>query len=261
MLLTFIFRTPVALLLLATSAAQAEAPLPATVELTGAHGSLNKGQPQANALNLRGTYELGGGDVARAELLQETKFGSRGGIAAAAYTKVLGDDWIVAGTLAAGHGGANWANTRVDVELTTKWLASKTLLSRVALYRALYDGSRSDSGARVALVGYLPGSFVVEGGWLANRSQPGGVNSHQTFGSVTWGSEGEQYIAARFSTGTEAYQSIAAGQQLVGFSSHSVGLNWRRWMARSWGFIAQAEQYRNPSYERSTLGAGVFVQW
>jgi len=47
----------------------------------------------------------------------------------------------------------------------------------------------------------------------------------------------------------------------VQFDSHSAMLNWRRWLAPRWGFILQAEQYGNPSYRRTTLGAGLFSQW
>ena len=236
-------------------------PLRATLELLGAHSQLTAGQPQGHATNVRGTWVFGNGDVARAELLDETKFGSHGGIVAAGYTRVLTPDWILAGTLAAGHGGPNWANGRGDVELGTKWGDAGWLLTRVALYHARFDGDRSDQGLRLAAVAYLPGSFVLEGGVIANVSQPGRVRSAQWFASSTWGSEGVQYVSLRASSGTEAYQAIGAGQQLVDFRSRSLGLSWRRWLGRPWGFIAQAEHYRNPSYERNTVGVGLFVQW
>lgn len=245
----------------ACAAPDAPLALPATLELVGSQGHLNAGQPQAHAVNARGTWLLGGGDVARAEVLDETKFASHGGIVAAGYTRVLAPDWIVAGTLALGHGGPNWANTRADVELSTKWGENGWLLSRVALFQGRFDGHRSDQGLRLAAVTYLPGSVVLEGGVIANVSQPGRVHSAMWFASATLGSEGVQYFSLRASRGTEAYQAISAGQQLVNFSSRSLGLTWRRWLGRPWGLIAQAEHYRNPSYERNTLGAGLFVQW
>ena len=93
-----------------------------------------------------------------------------------------------------------------------------------------------------------------------NRSDPNGVPSHMPFASVTWGREGEQYLSLRVSSGSEAYQSIAAAQ-LVDFHSRSAALSWRRWIGLDWGAIAQAEYYRNPSYERTTVGAGLFLQW
>ena len=237
------------------------AALPRTLELVGAHGFLTGGQPNAKAANLRGTWDRGNGDTVRAELLDETKFGSHGGLVAGSYTAVLDPDWLLAGALAFGHGGPNWANQRVDLELTTKWFEARNVLSRVAVYHARYDQGRTDSGVRLSMIGYLPNGFVVEGGVLGNVSQPGRVDSGQAFGSVTWGAAGRQYLSARVSTGTEAYQAIGDGRQLVGFHSTSVGASWRRWIARSYGFVVGVEHYRNPSYQRTTAAAGVFVQW
>lgn len=236
-------------------------PLRATLELLGAHSHLNAGLPQGRAANARGTWVFGNGDVARAEVLDETKFDSHGGIVAAGYTRVLTPDWILAGTLAAGHGGPNWANQRADVELSTKWGEGGWVLTRAALYHARFDAGRSDQGLRLSAVVYLPASVVLEGGVIANRSQPGGVRSDMWFASGTWGTEGLQYASLRASSGSEAYQAIGAGSQLVDFRSRSLALSWRYWLGRPWGFIAQAEHYRNPFYMRNTLGVGLFVQW
>ena len=236
-------------------------PLRATLDLLGAHSRLSAGLPQGRAANARGTWVFGNGDVARAEVLDETKFGSHGGIVAAGYTRVLTPDWILAGTLAAGHGGPNWANQRADVELSTKWGEGGWVLTRAALYHARFDAGRSDQGLRLSAVAYLPASVVLEGGVIANRSQPGRVRSDMWFASGTWGAEGVQYASLRASSGSEAYQAIGAGSQLVDFRSRSLALSWRYWLGRPWGFIAQAEHYRNPVYVRTTLGAGLFVQW
>ena len=169
-----------------------------------------------------------------------------------------GPHWIVAAAVAAGHGGPNWARRRLDLEVTRKWLPEGQLLTRLAVYRATYDNGRSDGGLRLALVGYLPGGLVIEGGVIANRSQPGSIRSDMPYASLTLGEEGRQYLSLRASSGREAYQAIGAGQALVDFRSHSVGLQWRRWLGPPWGFIVRGEHYRNPSYTRSTLDAGLF---
>ena len=241
--------------------ASAPAPTHTTVETLFTHGRLTAGLPDADALNVRGTWVFDGGDVARAEILDERKFGSRGGIGAISYTKVLSADWFATGSVALGHGGPNWANARADVELSTKWGEQRSVVTRAALYQARFDNDRSDRGLRLAVVGYLPGSVVLEAGVTFNISEPGAVRSQMPFVSATVGSDGVQYVSVRASSGSEAYQAIGAGQQLVDFNSRSLGLGWRRWVSRQWGFIAQAEHYRNPSYERNTFGAGVFVQW
>ena len=245
----------------ACALAQNSSPTHATVEVVAAHGRLTDQLPDANALNARGAWVFGDGDVFRAEILDERKFGSRGGVAGIGYTSVLSPDWYVAGNLALGHGGPNWATTRVDVELSTKWTEQRDILTRVAFYQARFDNNRSDRGLRLGLVGYLPGSVVLETGVAFNISEPGAVRSRMPFISATIGREGVQYLSLRASRGSEAYQAIGAGQQLVDFNSRSVGVAWRRWVDRQWGFIVQAEFYRNPTYERATLGTGIFVQW
>ena len=253
-------------LLLALLAGQAAAPAlaqaaPLTVELIASQGRLTAGQPDAQALNLRATWLRPGGDVLRGELLSEDKFSRRGGVAAAGYSAVLSPDWVAAGTLALGTGGSNWANQRIDAELSRSWGESRAFVTRAALYKAWFNDHRSDRGLRLALVAYLPGSLVLEAGTALNRSEPGAVQSAMPFASATLGRDGEQYLSLRVSRGSEAYLSTVFGPQPVQFDSHSVGLNWRRWVGPQWGFIVQAEQYGNPSYRRTTLGAGLFSQW
>jgi YaiO family outer membrane protein len=241
--------------------AQAQVQPPITLELTGNQGQLTAGLPKARAVNLRGTWVLGGGRVAGVEVLDESKFGARGGVLAGSYTHVVNDDWYVAGTAAWGRGGPNWANQRLDLDVATKWGAARNIVSHVALYGARFDAGRSDRGLRLSLVAYLPASTVVEGGVILNVSEPGSVRSQMPYASLTWGHEGEQFVVLRLSSGTEAYQALGTAQQLVNFRSSSVGLTWRRWVGQQWGFIASAENYRNPSYARRTLGAGLLVQF
>ena len=247
----------------ACALAQSSEPEPthSTLETLVTHGRLTAQLPDADALNVRATWVFNGGDVARAEVLDESKFDSRGGIGAVSYTKVLSPDWFATGSLALGHGGPNWANARADLEVSTLWTERRSIVTRIALYKARFDANRSDRGLRLAVVGYLPGSVVLEAGVTINISEPGAVRSQMPFISATVGQEGVQYFSLRASSGSEAYQAIGAGQQLVDFNSRSLGVGWRRWVDRRWGFIAQAEHYRNPTYERNTLGAGVFVQW
>lgn len=245
---------------LGTPALAAE-PTRTTLEFAGAHGSLTANLPDAKALFLRGTWEFDGGDVLRAEGVDERKFDAHGGIVALGYAKVLSADWILGGTLALGHGGPNWARRRGEVEVSTKWTEKRDIVTRAALYYAAFDGSRSDRGLRLSAVAYFSAPVVVEAGVVFNVSDPGSVNSRMPYASLTYGRDREQYLSVRASSGTEAYQAIGAGQQLVDFRSRSLGIVWRRWIARDWGFTVGAEAYRNPTYERATLGAGLFAQW
>ena len=245
------------------SQAQTPAPSPKTrsFDLIALRSSLTAQLPAGEAVNVRMTWDLEGGNSLQGELLEERKFGAGGGVAAVTYTQRLNEDWYATGTLALGHGGPNWANQRIDLQLSRKWLAQRQLVTSVALYGAAFDAGRSDRGARLsaALYGDLP--TVTEVGITFNESHPGGVRSRMPYASAVFGHVGEQLLSLRLSSGREAYQAIGASSSLVDFHSRSLSVNWRQWLAADWGFSAQGEFYRNPVYERRTLGAGLFAQW
>lgn len=264
--MTALHRT-LALALLATLAAggsaraqTAAAPL-RTLELNAVHSQLTGGQADGWGTRLRGVWDFRDGQVAGLELLDESKFGARGGVVAASYTRSFGPDMYAIGTLALGRGGPNWARRRFDLDIATKWGATRHIVTHLAINGAQYDQHRSDSGVRAAVVAYLAGPTVLEGGVLLNLSHPGSVGSHMPYASVTWGREGWQVVALRVASGTEAYQALGAGGQLVDFRSRSVALNWRRWVDSHWGLVLAAEHYRNPSYQRSTASAGLLMQF
>ena len=227
----------------------------------GTRSTLSAGLPDGEAVNVRGVWSMKSGDTLIADLLDEHKFGSHGGVLALAYTRLLSPDWYAIGTVAGGHGGPNWARWRADAQLSRKWLAGRQLVTSAALYRAAFDNDRSDQGLRPSLAWYTALPAVLEAGTIVNVSQPGRVRSQMPYASATFGREGAWYFSLRAASGSEAYQAIGAGQQLVDFHSDSLGVGWRKWLGRGWGLTAQAEHYRNPSYRRTTAGAGVFVQW
>ncbi len=267
-------------------------PVRSTFDVAFAHSNLSSGLAQGESVNVRGVWLLGGGNVAYGEVLQERKFGRLGGVFAGAYTRVLSPDWYATGTLALGHGGPNWANQRVDAQVSRKWLAERQLVTSAALYYARFrsDGSdafkrhvfddyvydtpsnpisryrviesdRTDRGVRLSAAWYLKLPAVLEAGITLNRSDPGGISSHMPYFAATFGRQGSQYVSLRVASGTEAYQALGAAAQLVDFRSDTATLAWRRWIGPSWGFTALAEAYRNPTYHRQTLGVGVFAQW
>jgi len=245
----------------ALAQAQTNEPTQVTWDVQATHSQLSAGLPDGEALDLRASWNLSGGDSLIAEVLDERKFGQHGGVLGLTYTKVFSPDWFGAGTVVAGHGGPNWANARADAQLSRKWLSQRQLVTSAAVYHAAYDDARSDTGLRLSAAWYLDLPAVLEAGVTLNVSQPGSIHSHMPYASATFGREGVQYVSLRASRGTEAYQALGADAQLVNFRSHGVAATWRRWLGPRWGVSAQAEHYRNPSYERRTLGVGLFAQW
>lgn len=243
-----------------TNALPQELP-PVVWDVSATHSHLTAGLPDAEALSVRASMALPQGNSLNAELVQERKFGTQGGVAALAYTATLTPDLFATGTLVAGHGGPNWANARADMQVSAKWLEQRQWITSAALFRAVFDEGRSDSGLRLSTAWYLELPAVLEAGVTFNISQPGRVHSRMPYASATWGREGQQYISLRASRGTEAYQALGLQTQLVNFRSRSVAATWRQWIGPQWGITAQAEHYRNPTYQRRTLGVGLFAQW
>ena len=257
------------LLLLAgtVAAAQDSAPaVPATaarsgqIELTQRQSRYSAGLPSAQATSLRGSWALGQDTVLNAELLSEKKFDARGGVAAVGATRNLDADWFVSANLTRGWGGPNWARSRLDGAVSRKWGADRKLVTTLGLYRANFDAGRSDRGLRVSANYYLNHFVVLEGGATFNSSHPGQVRSQMPYLAVTLGTEGLQFLSLRASRGSEAYQSVGTAAQLVDFDSQSLSLDWRYWLAPDWGMHLHAERYLNPSYRRTTVGGGLFLQ-
>lgn len=244
-----------------TSAPTADALPPATWDVSATHSKLSANLPDGELLSVRAAWALPKGDSVQAELVRERKFGELGGVFALAYTQVFSPDWFGTGTLVAGQGGPNWANFRIDTQVSKKWLSQRQLVTSLALNHATYDNDRSDSGLRLSAAWYLDLPAVLEAGVTFNLSQPGSVNSTMPYASVTFGQTGQQYLSLRLSNGTEAYQALGTSAQLVNFHSRTVSATWRRWIGPQWGLTAQAEHYRNPTYQRQTLGLGLFAQW
>jgi YaiO family outer membrane protein len=252
-------------LALGTGAVRAQALPPVVWDVAATHSQLTAGLPDGESLSVRASVALPQGSSLQAELMQERKFGAKGGVVALAYTATLSPDWFATGTLVAGNGGPNWANARADAQVSTKWLEQRQLVTSAALYRAEFDAGRSDSGLRLSATWYteLPAALpaVLEAGTTFNVSQPGRVHSAMPYVSATVGRAGQQYLSLRATSGTEAYQAIGLQTQLVNFRSRSQSATWRQWIGPQWGFTAQAEHYRNPTYQRKTLGVGLFAQW
>ena len=95
---------------------------------------------------------------------------------------------------------------------------------------------------------------------IAALAMSGAAGAQAAPQTVTLGVPGEQTLALRVSHGREAWLALGDTVQPVDFSSTTIGADWRWWIAPDWGVVLRAERYLNPSYRRTTLGGGVFVQ-
>jgi YaiO family outer membrane protein len=242
------------------AAAQSPAPSRTTLELSTDGSRLSAGLPRGQATRARGSWALGSDTIVSAELLSERKFDARGGVVAAGVTQTLDPDWFVSATLAGGWGGPNWARQRVDLAASRKWGAERRLVTTLAGYHGRFDAGRSDSGLRVSANYYFNHFAVFEAGATFNRSNPGRVRSTMPYAALTLGTEGLQYVSLRVARGSEAWQVLGGSTEIQDFDSQTYSLDWRWWVGPAWGVLLRAERYLNPSYHRTTVGGGVFMQ-
>lgn len=242
----------------------ATAALPAAagdlIEIGGSASRYSAGLPDGGSAHLRGSWAFGTGTVVNAELLGERKFDARGGVASAGVTRTIDEDWFASAALAGGWGGPNWNRSRVDAAVSRKWGAERRWITTLGGYHARFDAGRSDSGLKISANYYANHFAVFELGATLNRSRPGNVGSTMPWLAVTLGVPGVQTLALRVSRGREAWLVLGDTAQPVDFASTTVGADWRWWIAPDWGVVLRAESYRNPSYRRTTLGGGVFMQ-
>lgn len=231
-----------------------------TLEIGAGTSRYSAGLPDGRSAHLRGSWALGSGTVLNAELLGERKFDADGGIVAAGVTKTIDADWFAGAALAGGWGGPNWNRSRVDASVSRKWGTERRWITTLGGYHARFDAGRSDSGLKISATYYAQSFGVLELGATLNRSRPGNVSSTMPWLAVTLGVPGEQTLALRVSHGREAWLALGDTVQPVDFSSTTIGADWRWWIAPDWGVVLRAERYLNPSYRRTTLGGGVFVQ-
>lgn len=231
-----------------------------TLEIGAGTSRYSAGLPDGRSAHLRGSWALGSGTVLNAELLGERKFDADGGIVAAGVTKTIDADWFAGAALAGGWGGPNWNRSRIDASVSRKWGTERRWVTTLGGYHARFDAGRSDSGLKISATYYAQSFGVLELGATLNRSRPGNVSSTMPWLAVTLGVPGEQTLALRVSHGREAWLALGDTVQPVDFSSTTIGADWRWWIAPDWGVVLRAERYLNPSYRRTTLGGGVFVQ-
>lgn len=232
----------------------------ATVELTTNASNHTAGLQRGRGYNLRGNWALSQDTILNADLLTETKFGSSGGVTAVGVTQTINPDWYVAGTASWGRGGPNWIRNRVDGAVSRKWGANRNVVTTLGLYQSHTDGGVADRGLRVSVNYYMNNFVVFEGGASYNRTTPSGNKSYLPYFAVTLGQEGLQYLTLRASRGFEGVQNIGDGTTLGNYLTQTYSVDWRYWMSADWGVILRAERYLNPTYDRTTLGGGLFLQ-
>lgn len=228
-----------------------------SIELNAGGQTLTGGYPAWRQMTLRGNYETGV-HVLQGELSAKKEFNQSGTFAGVGDTFTINPDWYANVSVGAGDGAFYLPRFRADGALSKKWLENRSLVTTVGLgYYSAPDG-HVDRGLLLSAAYYFDAPLVVEGGVRYNRSSPGGIVTHQQFLAATLGRDKQDLVSGRIAWGSEGYLAIAENTTLVDFQSKELSLAWRHWITQRWGFVADANFYRNPTYDRRGANFGFF---
>lgn len=230
------------------------------VDAGGQHFSLSEGFPDTN------------GGYARARLIEQSRqwhleavyldrFDDQGTLIAGAHLREIGPDWLAQAGIATSDGGFFWPRIRLDARLARRWLHARNLVTWLGL--TYYDAKdeHEDTALSLESVLYLRDAWVLSAGVQVNVSQPGSVLSPQGFVAVTHGRDGERFLTARYGTGRQAYQPLAAGVAIVDFPFHQGTFTWRQWLGPSWGLNLVIDTYVSDIYDQAGVEFGLFKEF
>lgn len=236
-----------------------EADMQRSLELSSGFQNLSGGFGSWRDVTLRGAYGLPS-HLLQAEVSAIRRFNKDGSFIGLSNTYTFNEDWYSSLALGFGDGAFYLPRYRADATLYRKLLSDRSLVSSIGLgYYKAPDG-HTDSAVSLGLTYYFASPWIAEGGVRFNSSNPGSIKTQQQFVALTYGRVKQDLVTVRYASGGEGYQTIgpATNQQLVNFKSSEASVSWRHWFAPRTGFLIGANQYTNPSYNRSGLNIGIF---
>lgn len=229
------------------------------LETYASYQNLSAGYGTWNEAGVLGNYAVGS-NALQGQLAATRRFGQSGKYAEFGDTLTIDPDWYASLSAGAGDGAFYLPRYRVDAFINRKLLSRKQLVATLGLaYYAAPDG-HTDRSLGLGAIYYFTEPLVVQAEVRFNHSNPGGVNTRQQFVAGTWGRAGQTQVIGRYAWGTEGYQTIGSGVQLVDFSSTDASVAVRHWLGQAWGISAMLERYRNPYYDRQGITLGLFWQ-
>jgi YaiO family outer membrane protein len=231
-----------------------------SIDVSTGYQHLTGGYSPWRQLTIHGVYESDR-HVFQGELSHKREFDTTGNFLGLTDTYTINDDWFTSGSVGFGDGAFYLPRIRFDGFVYRKFLPKKNFVGSLGV--GYYDAPDGHIDRSIAVGGayYFEQPLVVEGGIRFNRSNPGGVNTHQQFVAASYSPDSQNALSARFAWGSEGYVPLAAKSSMVGFNSTDASVSWRHRFDKRWGFSISANRYRNPSYARSGVDVGVTRQF
>ena len=231
-----------------------------SIDVSTGYQHLTSGLAPWRHLTVRGVLE-NGDHVFQGELSNKREFNTTGNFLGLTDTYSINSDWFTSGSIGFGDGAFYLPKVRFDGFLYKKWLPKKNFISSLGV--GYYNAPDGHIDRSIAIGGayYFDQPWVVEGGVRFNRSNPGGVNTHQQYIAANFTASPKDSLSARYAWGSEGYVPLAAKTSMVGFNSTDASISWRHKLDKQWGFSISANRYRNPSYQRSGIDVGISRQF
>lgn len=238
-------------------------PIPTTgfVEAGIGHADLTGNNANWNDQYLRGNVRLNPSTRLFGEVSHQDHFDENGTFVGMGVTHDFNDIWYGSLSVGGSDKGSFLPKERVDGSLSHKWLDKKNLVTSAGF---TYYHSREgyiDRALLLEVAYYFDAPWIIQVGARLNRSNPGDVQSNRGYAAITYGRDKQYYLTLRHDEGKEAYQVVGSNALLSDFSSRETSLIWRQWLSSRYGFNLRANEYKNPSYRRTELQAGVFVEF
>jgi YaiO family outer membrane protein len=153
------------------------------------------------------------------------------------------------------------AQWRVDGQYSRKLLPERNLVASIGAFSSGTRDGHHDDSVVLSAAWYFADRQVAEGGVRYSTSNPGNLSAWRGFAAYTYGAVGQGTLLLRVESGREAYQALGVNGAVADFESREVAVVYRHWFSPGVSLSANAAYYRNPSYDKRSLGVAVFIDF
>jgi YaiO family outer membrane protein len=238
---------------------------PGFVEFGGSYSHLSRTELSAPFAPWGDAYLRGmmsrGNNKFNAELTRQVHYSDTGWFYGLGWIRTWSPNWFTEVSAGSSTRGFFLPKFRTDAIVNRKVLARQQLVLTGGVG---YDKSKTVNTATRFQAGgsyYFEHPFVLQGGVVWTRANPGSIVARSQFLAVTQGHDKEHFISLRAEIGREGYELIGPQAALFDFVVHNYSANWRQWLGPNWGFNLAFEHESNVSFRRFGGTLGFFMDF
>ena len=193
------------------------------------------------------------------EIHHQREFGEQGTFVGLTNTHIWNDDWYTTAGIGTSDQSFFWQRFSLNAAIYHKMLSDKQLIPYLGYQEYWWRTDSKSIYLNPGLIYYFSTPWVLEGGLLLQRNEPGQVDTVYKYVSLTQGEEKKHYVTARFAWGREGYLAVGPTDIVQNFPSTVITMTWRQWLSPSWGFNLVGETYFSRVYNRNGVALGIFT--